>query len=99
MKMKNLKSRLRDFLNSEDGCVGVKAPLAIGVAAGGLMLAHTLISTQLVHAAGCGEGPPCDPGYQCVTVSVTHTLWVWDPETGEHIKIYVPGEQHVCRSS
>ncbi len=35
MKMKNLKSRLRDFLNSEDSCVGVKAPLAISVAAGG----------------------------------------------------------------
>ncbi|RKU36187.1 hypothetical protein C6496_14980 [Candidatus Poribacteria bacterium] len=99
MKMKNLKSHISDFLNSEDGRVGVKAPLVVGVAAGGLMLAHTLTSTQSVHAAGCGEGPPCDPGHQCVAVPVTHTLWVWDPDVGEHVKKYIPGERHVCRPS
>ena len=32
--MKNLKSKIRDFLASEEGRVGVKTPLALGVAAG-----------------------------------------------------------------
>jgi len=43
--MKNLKSKIRDFLNSEEGRVGVKAPLALGVAAGGLMFAQAMVTT------------------------------------------------------
>ena len=61
--MKNLKSKIRDFLNSEEGRVGVKTPLALGVAAGGLMLAQTVVQTPLAHADRwdlCDTDADCD---------------------------------------
>ena len=64
--MKNLKSKVRDFLNSEEGRVGVKAPLAVGVATSGLLLAQTTVSTPDAQGAGCGDGPACDPGENCI---------------------------------
>ena len=61
--MKNLKSKVRDFLNSEEGRVGVKAPLAVGVAASGLMFTHAVTSTPSVEADPCGG---CPEGKDCV---------------------------------
>ena len=55
--MKNLKSKIRDFLNSEEGRVGVKTPLALGVTTGGLMLAQTIISTPADYSRHYGGKP------------------------------------------
>jgi hypothetical protein len=81
--MKNLKSNIRDFLNSEDGRVGVKKPLTAGVAAGGLMLLQAMISTpeaqayQLCSSNGdCASGD-CDARpFSVLKVSPSgHTYW------------------------
>ena len=39
----NLRDRFRDFLASEEGRVGVKAPLAVGIAGGSLLLAQAIL--------------------------------------------------------
>lgn len=63
--MKNLKSKIQDFLNSEDGRVGVKTPLALGVAAGGLMLAQAMVTTPEAAAQGCTVNADCAGDQQC----------------------------------
>ncbi len=70
--MKNLKSKIRDFLDSEEGRVGVKTPLAIGVAAGGLMLAQAFVVTP--DADACVNNADCDGDQQCVWKCLD---WVW----------------------
>ena len=57
--MKDLKSKIQDFLNSEEGRVGVKSPLALGVAAGGLMLAQAMVATPEAAAQGCTVHDDC----------------------------------------
>lgn len=82
--MKNLKSRIRAFLNSEDGRVGVKTPLALGVATGGLLLAQTIVSTPSAQAYDkCTSDADCNEGYECEdrpfpvlkTSPSGHTYW------------------------
>jgi len=63
--MKNLKSKIRDFLNSEEGRVGVKSPLALGVAAGGLMFAQAMVTTPEAVAQGCTVNADCPGDQQC----------------------------------
>lgn len=75
--MKNLKSKIRDFLNSEEGRVGVKAPLALGVAAGGLMFAQALVVNAGVQE--CTLQDDCDDNEQC---DWTCLEWVWVPGEG-----------------
>ena len=62
----NLRDKFRDFLQSEEGRVGVKAPLAVGIASGSLLLAQAMFpsSTQAHgnHQAGCN---PCPEGQVC----------------------------------
>ena len=38
----NLRDKFRDFLVSEEGRVGVKAPLAVGIAGGSLLLVQAM---------------------------------------------------------
>ncbi len=66
--MKDLKSKIQDFLNSEEGRVGVKTPLALGVAAGGLMLAQAMVTTPEVAAQGCTVNADCPDDQQCEQV-------------------------------
>ncbi|MDE0427611.1 MAG: hypothetical protein OXN25_22380 [Candidatus Poribacteria bacterium] len=64
--MKNLKSKIRDFLDSEEGRVGVKTPLALGVAAGGLMLAQAMVVIPDAAAQGCTVNADCPGAQECV---------------------------------
>lgn len=66
--MKDLKSRISDFLASEDGRVGVKAPLALGVAAGGLMLAQAFVVTPTADA--CTNQDDCAGDQHCTNKCV-----------------------------
>ncbi|MDE0688560.1 MAG: hypothetical protein OXI61_10370 [Candidatus Poribacteria bacterium] len=75
--MKNLKSKISDFLASEEGRVGVKTPLALGVAAGGLMLAQAFVVTP--NADACTNQHDCLQGQQC---DWTCLDWVWVEEIG-----------------
>lgn len=67
--MKNLKSKIRDFLNSEEGRVGVKTPLALGVTTGGLMLAQAIISTPVNADQVCIDNDNCGDNERCESVS------------------------------
>ena len=72
--MKNLKFRIQDFLASEEGRVGVKTPLALGVAAGGLMLAQAMITTPEAAAQGCTVHADCPDDQEC-EIKCVPTKW------------------------
>lgn len=72
--MKNLKSKISDFLASEEGRVGVKTPLALGVAAGSLMLAQAMITVPEAAAQGCTVHADC-PGNQQCEIQCVKTKW------------------------
>jgi len=75
--MKNLKSKIQDFLNSEEGRVGIKSPLALGVAAGGFMLAQAMVVTPDAAAQGCTVNADCDDDQQCVGHCEWNPPWGW----------------------
>ncbi|MCY3722844.1 MAG: hypothetical protein OXG97_11545 [Candidatus Poribacteria bacterium] len=61
----NLRDRFRDFLASEEGRVGVKAPLAVGIAGGSLLLAQAMLPTAAQAHMECYEDDDCDAGKRC----------------------------------
>ena len=58
----NLRDKFRDFLASEEGCVGVKAPLTLGIAGGSLLLA------QAMPASADHNECPCLGHEKCVVM-------------------------------
>ena len=46
----NLRGKIREFVQSEDGKVGVKSPLTLGVAAGSILLAQAIVGTPQAEA-------------------------------------------------
>ena len=63
----NLRDRFRDFLVSEEGRVGVKAPLAVGIAGGSLLLAQAMLPTAAQAHMECTSDENCDAGKWCDT--------------------------------
>ena len=60
----NLRGKIREFIASEEGRVGVKGPLTLGVATGSILLAQAIVGTP--HADACGDGGiPCPAGQRC----------------------------------
>ena len=62
----NIRSKISDFLKSEDGRVGVKSPLALGVASASVLLAQAIVTPPVqAHlkcepgGTDCGEGEYC----------------------------------------
>ena len=47
---KNLRGKIREFVQSEEGKVGVKSPLTLGVATGSLLLAQAIVGTPQTEA-------------------------------------------------
>jgi len=47
---KNLRGKIREFDQSEEGKVGVKSPLTLGVAAGSVLLAQAVVGTPRAEA-------------------------------------------------
>ncbi len=68
--MKNLKSRISDFLTSEEGRVGVKTPLALGVATGGLLLAQAMTAPDADAGRVCDNDSQCPGNQTCQTVTI-----------------------------
>jgi hypothetical protein len=62
----NLRDKFRDFLQSEEGRVGVKAPLVVGIAGGSLLLAQAMFPTDAQAHWKCDQNNPCDPGEVCL---------------------------------
>ena len=54
----NLRGKIREFIASEEGKVGVKSPLTLGVAVGGVLLAQAIIGTQ-AEAGTCKDDTDC----------------------------------------
>ena len=50
----NIRGKISQFLKSEDGHVGAKSPLALGVASASLLLAQTMVT------------PPAQAHWECI---------------------------------
>ncbi len=61
----NIRSRISDFLTSEEGYVGVKSPLALGAASASLLLAHAMVSPSAHASWDCYSNDDCSEGENC----------------------------------
>ncbi len=61
----NLRGKIREFMHSEEGRVGVKGPLTLGMATGGVLLAQAIIGTPQADACQCNDAIPCPEGQVC----------------------------------
>ena len=69
---KNLRGKIREFVQSEEGKVGVKSPLTLGAAVGSVLLAQAIIGTPDAEAHLCVDHDDCDDGYFCHHVGTCH---------------------------
>lgn len=67
---KNLRRKIHTFLQSEEGKVGVKAPLALAVASGSFLLTEIMFTPPVSASVGCTL--VCDAGEYCL---VWCTAW------------------------
>ena len=64
----NLRGKIREFIQSEEGKVGIKSPLTLGVATGSILLAQALIPTTASAHGDCD----CDEGQICLVWETVH---------------------------
>ena len=57
---KNIRSKISGFLTSEEGRVSTKAPLALGVASAGLLLAQAMVTPSVQAGWECNPEDPED---------------------------------------
>ena len=62
----NIRSKIKRFLESEDGRVSAKAPLALGIATGGVLLAQMMVPSPAQAAFECVTSSDCDSGEACI---------------------------------
>lgn len=62
---RNLRGKIRDFVKSEEGKVGVKSPLTLGAAVGSVLLAQAIIGTPHAEAKPCMHNDDCGAGHRC----------------------------------
>ena len=75
---KNLRGKIREYIQSEEGKVGAKSPLTLGVVTGGILLAQAIIGTPADAVAGhCETDDDCPPGYFC------KGPFIWHPNEGK----------------
>ncbi len=60
--------KINHFLKSEDGRVGVKTPLTLGIAGGSLLLAQSVLSSSAYAGNECSSDYDCAPGESCKRV-------------------------------
>ena len=65
---KNLRGKIREFVQSEEGKVGVKSPLALGLATGSIFLAQAIMVPT--PAMACVRHDDCPGAAECVTIEV-----------------------------
>ncbi len=56
---KNLRGKIREFVQSEEGKVGIKSPLTLGIATGSVLLAQAIIGTPDAAAGLCQKPEHC----------------------------------------
>ena len=62
---KNLRGKIREFVQSEEGKVGIKSPLTLGVAAGSILLAQAVVGTPHAEAWMCQFNKDCALDEKC----------------------------------
>ena len=89
---KNIRSKINRFLESEDGRVSTKAPLALGVATGSVLLAQAMVPSpaqaeivwdidiQCENDADCGNDEFCDSFFGIFDPGPTIVLHTWCAE-------------------
>ena len=60
----NIRSKIHQFLKSEDGHVGAKSPLALGVSSASLLLAQMIVTPSAQAHWECSTGS-CPEGEYC----------------------------------
>ena len=63
----DIRSKISDFLKSEDGHVGAKSPLALGVASASILLAQMMATPAAQAHEDCRPGN-CPEGEFCATM-------------------------------
>ena len=74
----NLRGKICQFLASEDGKVGVKSPLALGIATGSVFLAQAIVgSTPAMACVQHDERPNgrCEIVEVCIENNAGRTCW------------------------
>ena len=67
MKNNSVRSRISEFLKSEEGRVGVKSPLALGVASASVLLAQAMVTPSAQAHMECIPGTDdCSEGEYCM---------------------------------
>ena len=62
----NLRGKIREFVQSEEGKVGIKSPLTLGIATGSVLLAQTVVGTTAeAHGGTCLHDGHCHGGQIC----------------------------------
>lgn len=62
---KNIRSKISDFLTSEEGRVSTKAPLALGIATGSVLLAQAMLPSAANAHVTCTEHEECEAWEVC----------------------------------
>lgn len=78
---KETYSKVKRFLTSEAGQVGVRAPLALGIVGGAFLLSQTEYTEANGSSGSCLSNADCDPGEECKGFCVywhKGTCRVWD---------------------
>ena len=66
MKNNSVRSRISEFLKSEDGRVGIKSPLALGVASASVLLAQAVVTPPRSGTFTCTpDGDDCGESAYC----------------------------------
>ena len=66
MKNNSVRSRIRHFLKSEEGRVGVKSPLTLGVASASVLLAQAIVTPAVqAHLECTPDGDDCAEDEYC----------------------------------
>ena len=62
----NLRGKIREFVQSEEGKVGIKSPLTLGVATSGILLAQVIVGTPQAEAHNtCWNDGDCMKPERC----------------------------------
>ena len=64
----NIRSKISDFLKSEEGRVGAKSPLAFGVASASLLLAQAMVAPSSQAHVECSSKGGCPDGEYCASM-------------------------------
>ena len=73
----NLRGKIREFVQSEEGKVGIKSPLTLGAAVSSVLLAQTIVGTTPAHAGGCRGNDDCVKPQTCHKpfIGIWGTCW------------------------